>query len=73
MLFTENDSENFDSNLKVKPPFRSKSDIEALKAGLADGTIDMVVSDHHPLDSEHKDIEFDLQSLGRLEFRHFLE
>ncbi|MBL0303491.1 MAG: amidohydrolase family protein [Cytophagaceae bacterium] len=64
LLFTENDLENFDSNLKVKPPFRSKSDIEALKAGLADGTIDIVVSDHHPLDSEHKDIEFDLAEFG---------
>lgn len=66
LLFTENDLEDFNSNLKVKPPFRSQNDIDALKEGLADGTIDMVVSDHNPWDTEHKDIEFDLAEFGAI-------
>jgi len=55
---------DFDTNLKVNPPFRSRADSEALWAGLADGTIDAVVSDHSPLDEESKKLEFDLAEFG---------
>ncbi len=55
---------DFDTNLKVNPPFRSRADIAALWAGLADGTIDAVVSDHSPLDEESKKLEFDLAEFG---------
>ncbi len=54
----------FDTNLKVNPPFRGKADIQALWAGLADGIIDAVVSDHSPLDEESKKLEFDLAEFG---------
>jgi dihydroorotase len=54
----------FDANYKVNPPFRSQADIEALKAGLADGTIDAIVSDHQPHDPEGKDLEYDLAEFG---------
>jgi dihydroorotase len=56
----------FDSNLKVNPPLRDKSDRDALKKGLADGTIDVIVSDHSPEDSENKVLEFDHASFGMI-------
>jgi dihydroorotase len=55
---------NFDTNYKVNPPFRKKEDIEAIWEGLADGTIDAVVSDHNPQDEESKNLEFDLAEFG---------
>lgn len=54
----------FDTNLKVNPPFRSQADIAALWEGLADNTIDAIVSDHNPLDIESKRLEFDLAEFG---------
>lgn len=54
----------FDTNYKVNPPFRSQADIEALWEGLADGTIDAVVSDHLPQDEECKNLEFDMAEFG---------
>jgi dihydroorotase len=56
----------FDSNLKVNPPLRSFTDIEALKKGLADGTIDVIASDHIPEDTENKVLEFDHAAFGML-------
>lgn len=64
LAFIDEDLKNFDTHLKVNPPFRSKEDIAALKKGLADGTIDAVVSDHNPLDEEVKNLEFDLAEFG---------
>jgi dihydroorotase len=55
---------DFDTNLKVNPPFRSQEDIAALWEGLADGTIDAIVSDHNPQDEESKKLEFDLAEFG---------
>lgn len=64
MAFDDTALLNFDTNLKVNPPFRSQSDSQALWQGLADGTIDAIVSDHHPLDEESKKLEFDLAEFG---------
>ena len=64
LAFTDADLKEFDTNLKVNPPFRSKADIEALLAGLADGTIDAIVSDHNPHDEESKNLEFDMADFG---------
>jgi len=63
-----NDSllENFDSNLKVSPPLRAETDRLALIAGVLDHTIDCITSDHHPVDIEHKKLEFDLAQNGTL-------
>jgi dihydroorotase len=55
---------NFDTNYKVNPPFRLPSDIEALWEGLLDGTIDAIVSDHSPQDTESKNLEFDMAEFG---------
>ena len=48
----------FDTNYKMNPPLRSESDVEAVRAGLADGTIDCIVSDHAPHPLEGKELEF---------------
>jgi dihydroorotase len=64
LAFTDESLLDFDTDLKVFPPFRSTGDIEALKVGLKDGTIDMIVSDHNPLDAEHKNVEFDIADFG---------
>ncbi len=56
----------FDSNYKLNPPLRTKTDIEALRKGIAEGTIDAVSSDHRPQDIESKDIEFDYASNGMI-------
>lgn len=66
LAFTDQDLIGFDTNLKVRPPFRSKTDQEALWAGLADGTIDAICSNHTPHDEESKKLEFDLADFGIL-------
>jgi dihydroorotase len=56
--------EGFDSVYKVKPPLRGESDRLALIAGLADGTLDAVTTDHRPHDTEGKMKEFELAEFG---------
>jgi dihydroorotase len=58
--------ESFDTNYKLMPPLRTAQDIKALKKGLTDGTIDMVTSDHNPIDIENKKIEFDHAKYGSI-------
>ncbi|MBI4743270.1 MAG: dihydroorotase [Actinobacteria bacterium] len=55
---------NFDTSGKVNPPLRSKKDIEALIEALADGTIDVVATDHAPHTLSEKEKEFDLAPFG---------
>lgn len=64
LLIDDSQLSGFDSNYKVRPPFRTKEDIEALKEGLKDGTIDVICTDHTPHDTESKVKEFDLASFG---------
>lgn len=66
LLLDETALEGFDTNCKVNPPLRTKEDIETLKKGIADGTIDVIVSDHNPQDIESKDLEFDLADNGMI-------
>jgi dihydroorotase len=66
LFFTDEVLEEFDTNAKVLPPLRTKSDVKALIAGVKDGTIDMVTSDHIPMDVEHKKVEFDNALFGTL-------
>ncbi|MEW6467632.1 MAG: dihydroorotase [Bacteroidota bacterium] len=56
--------EGFDTNYKTNPPLRTQADINALKQGLADGTIDCITSDHAPEDVENKVVEFDHAAFG---------
>jgi dihydroorotase len=64
LVFDDTALAGFDTNLKVNPPFRSAEDVTALWNGLADGTIDAIVSDHTPQDAESKNLEFDLAEFG---------
>ncbi|HHM24412.1 MAG TPA: dihydroorotase [Bacteroidetes bacterium] len=54
----------FDTNLRVNPPLRSEEDRQAVIEGLADGTIDAIVTDHAPHTIEEKDVEFDAAAPG---------
>ena len=57
-------AKRFDTNLKMKPPLRTKVDVEAVIAGLQDGTLDCIASDHAPHSIEEKDVEFQLAPNG---------
>jgi dihydroorotase len=69
LVFTDEALEGFDSNFKLTPPLRSKSDRKALWDGVADGTIDCIVTDHTPEDTEHKDVEFEYAAKGMIMFQ----
>lgn len=64
LVFTEELLVDFDSNYKVKPPLRSKADVKALIAGLKDGTIDAITSQHRPEEIEFKNVEFEIAHYG---------
>ncbi|WP_026755712.1 dihydroorotase family protein [Sediminibacter sp. Hel_I_10] len=66
LVLTDQELQHFETKFKVLPPLRTPSDIEALIEGLKDGTIDMVTSDHNPMDIEHKKIEFDYAAYGTI-------
>ncbi len=56
----------FDTSTKVNPPLRSQDDVEAVKEGLRDGTIDVIASDHAPHSSLEKNVEFDKAAFGMI-------
>ncbi|MFC0183032.1 dihydroorotase [Pseudarcicella hirudinis] len=64
LAFTDENLFSFDPNLKVNPPFRAQEDVDALWEGLANGTIDAIVSDHNPHEEESKKLEFDMAEFG---------
>mgnify|MGYP004521241219 CR=1 FL=1 len=55
LLLTEDLAESYDARFKVNPPLRSAEDVSAVREGLADGTIDIVATDHAPHPDQHKD------------------
>ncbi|HBH60142.1 MAG TPA: dihydroorotase [Nitrospiraceae bacterium] len=55
---------SYDTNLKVNPPIRTASDVEAIKVGLKDGTIDVIATDHAPHHVDDKNKEFDSAAFG---------
>lgn len=57
---------DFDTRYKVNPPIRTEEHRQALINGVLDGTIDCITSDHHPLDIEHKKMEFDMAKDGTI-------
>lgn len=59
LFLTDREIASFDTNYKVNPPLRTEKDVKALIKGVADGTIDMIVSDHNPIDIENKKVEFE--------------
>ena len=55
---------SFDANTKVNPPVREKEDVEEIKAGLKDGTLDCIVTDHAPHHENEKRVEYNLAAFG---------
>ena len=66
LVLTDEKLEEFDTRYKVSPPLRTETDRNALLKGVKDGTIDMITSDHNPIDIEHKKMEFDGAKSGTI-------
>jgi dihydroorotase len=56
--------EGFGTSTKVNPPLRGEADVAALKEAMADGTIDVIATDHAPHTAEEKDVEYDRAPFG---------
>jgi dihydroorotase len=63
---TDGCAAGYDPLFKVNPPLRPQTDVDALKVGLADGTIDAIATDHAPHAPELKDLPFDQAPAGML-------
>lgn len=61
---TDEAVQDFDTNAKVNPPLRTADDVAAVKAGLQDGTIDVIATDHAPHSLDEKDVEFNYAANG---------
>ncbi len=61
---TDESLKSYNTNLKVNPPLRTHRDVEALKKGLKDGTIDVIATDHAPHHFDDKNREFDTAAFG---------
>lgn len=66
LILTDDILSEFDTNYKVLPPLRTEEDRQALIEGVLDGTIDIITSDHNPIDIEHKKVEFDYALSGTI-------
>lgn len=66
LLLTEDLVENYDPLFKVNPPLRTQRDVEALRTALADGTIDVIATDHAPHPIERKECEWANAAFGML-------
>lgn len=66
LLLDDSHLASFDSNFKIDPPLRTAEDIEALKKGIQDGTIDICASGHSPQNIELKQVEFDYAAFGMI-------
>jgi len=66
LVFTDEDLLTYDTNFKVNPPLRTGEDRDALRAALADGTVDVVGTDHAPHAVEEKEAEFDQAPPGTI-------
>lgn len=64
LALTEEAVSGYDTNAKMSPPLREQSDVEGLIAGLADGTLDAIASDHAPHERDSKDLEFSKATFG---------
>lgn len=66
LLLTDEMATTYDATYKVNPPLRTENDVQALRKGLADGTIDIVATDHAPHPQEAKDCEWNAAAFGML-------
>lgn len=72
LIFNDSQNLDFDSNYKFNPVLRNENDRQALWAGLYDGTIDFIVSNHRPMDTEEKEVVFDDASAGNIRLQTFI-
>ena len=63
---TDDAVKTFDTNTKVNPPLRTQEDVDAIKEGLKDGTIDCIVTDHAPHTAEEKEMDYDHAPYGMI-------
>ena len=66
LVLTDDALAEYDTNLKVHPPLRTASDVEAVRAGLLDGTIDVIASDHTPCSIDEKNTEYQEALFGAI-------
>jgi len=64
LFFTDADLETYDTNLKVNLPLRLRSDVDALREAVLDGTVDIITSHHQPQDWDNKICEFEYAKYG---------
>jgi dihydroorotase len=64
IALTDDAIQNFDTNCKMNPPLRAKEDVAALLEGIADGTLNILCSDHAPHAQFEKEVEFDAAPFG---------
>ncbi|GGK59084.1 MULTISPECIES: dihydroorotase [Flavobacteriaceae] len=66
LVLTDDELVSFDANTKVLPPLRTLKDVKALIKGVNDGVIDIITSDHNPIDVEHKKVEYSAAKFGTI-------
>lgn len=66
LILTDELAASYDPHFKVNPPLRTNADVQALREGLADGTIDAVATDHAPHPAEDKECEWSAAAFGML-------
>lgn len=64
LILTDESARGYDATFKVNPPLRTEADVQAVRDGLADGTIDIVATDHAPHPRDAKDREWDVAAFG---------
>jgi dihydroorotase len=71
LILTDDELHAFDSNYKTNPPLRTNADCKALIKGIKTGVIDVITSDHNPIDIEHKKVEFSEAKDGTIGLESF--
>lgn len=66
LMFTDEAMRSYDTDFKVSPPLRTAADVAALRVGLADGSVDVIASDHAPHCRQAKDVEMELAAFGTM-------
>lgn len=66
LTLTDDELIHFDGNVKVNPPLRTTKDCKALVKGIKEGVIDVITSDHNPIDIENKKVEFSAAKNGTI-------
>jgi dihydroorotase len=66
LTLSDDELHGFDSHFKVNPPLRTKTDVKDLQKGIKSGVIDLITSDHNPIDIEHKNVEFSEAKAGAI-------